>query len=347
MDDVHVTRLSLRDARALRAMDALLARADIRRDPHLEGALALEDDDGELLAVGGYYENTLRCLAVDDRYRGVGLLATLVTELTALQLARGHRRLFLYTKPDAARQFQTLGFSEIARVPETLVFMENDRAAFPRYLADMRALRFPSCAVVVMNANPFTRGHLALLARASAENERVYCFVVSHDASLVPFAARLAMVEMGAAALANVRVLPSGEYMVSGATFPSYFLKDEATVNQTYARLDAAIFLKIADALGAARRYVGEEPFSQTTSAYNAALLAALPSAGVAVTVVPRVCDERGDVISASLVRKRIHDGALEGVRSLVPDGTYTFLCSDAGADVIARIRAAVDVCHH
>ena len=46
--------------------------------------------------------------------------------------------------------------------------------------------------------------------------------------------------------------------LVSNATFPSYFLKDEAAVIDGHARLDLAVFTKIAAALNITARYVGE-----------------------------------------------------------------------------------------
>lgn len=81
-------------------------------------------------------------------------------------------------------------------------------------------------AAVVMNANPFTRGHGELLRRAAQENARVVLFVLSEDRSLVPCRDRLAMVKAAAAQYPHVSVVLSGSYMISSATFPSYFLKD-------------------------------------------------------------------------------------------------------------------------
>ena len=104
-------------------------------------------------------------------------------------------------------------------------------------------------AAIVMNANPFTNGHAALLERAATENARVVLFVLSEDCSLVPYADRLAMVKAAAARHDNVTVVLSGSYMISAATFPSYFLKDDETVTHTHALLDAALFVRIAQAL--------------------------------------------------------------------------------------------------
>ena len=184
------------------------------------------------------------------------------------------------------------------------------------------------------------------MARAAKENERVVLFVLSEDRSLVPYSDRMAMVKAACAKYGNVSVVSSGSYMISSATFPSYFLKDADVVTRTHAELDATLFTRIAAALNLTRRYVGEEPFSHTTSLYNEALAAVLPKAGVELVVIPRA-QAQGEAISASHVRQLIHDGHIEAIRPLVPETTYAYLTGDAGQTVLQRIQAAADVIHH
>lgn len=99
-------------------------------------------------------------------------------------------------------------------------------------------------------------------------------------------------------------------------------------------------------ALNLTRRYVGEEPFSHTTSLYNEALAEVLPKAGIELAVIPRA-QAQGEAISASHVRQLIHDGQIEAIRPLVPETTYAYLTSDAGQNAVKRIQASDDVIHH
>lgn len=347
MDEYFAVPISPSNKRAMAQMDALLAREGIERDRNLTYSAAIYDDDGQMIATGSLFENTLRCLAVDSAHRGEGLMAVIVAHLVQAQIERGHTHLFLYTKVDSAKFFALLGFTEIARVDGRLVFMENRRDGFSRYLKSLApyAGERPGAALV-MNANPFTLGHETLVARAAKENERVVLFVLSEDRSLVPYSDRMAMVKAACAKYGNVSVVSSGSYMISSATFPSYFLKDADVVTRTHAELDATLFTRIAAALNLTRRYVGEEPFSHTTSLYNEALAAVLPKAGVELVVIPRA-QAQGEAISASHVRQLIHDGHIEAIRPLVPETTYTYLTGDAGQAVLRRIQAAADVIHH
>ena len=183
---------------------------------------------------------------------------------------------------ESAKFFEDLGFCEITRVKNRLVFMENRPDGFERYLRGLKAARTTGkSAAVVMNANPFTRGHQYLVEKAAAACDTLHLFIVSEDASLVPFAVRKKLVAEGVKHLPNVVLHDSGPYIISNATFPSYFLKDEAAVIDGHARLDLAVFTKIAKALNITARYVGEEPTSQVTGLYNQIMSQQLPKAGM------------------------------------------------------------------
>lgn len=304
-----------------------------------------------MIATGSCYKNTLRCFAVDACHQGEGLLNTIITHLIDYQYQLGNQHFFLYTKCNTAKFFTDLGFCEIARVPGELVFMENRRTGFSEYLDRLKkespTTQAPAkIAALVMNANPFTLGHQYLVEKAAAENDLVHLFLVSEDASLVPFAVRKELVLAGTAQLNNLVYHDSGPYIISSATFPSYFQKDEDAVASGHAKLDIAIFQKIAAALGISRRYVGEEPFSQVTSLYNQIMRTELPAAGIECVVVPRKARD-GKAISASTVRQALKDHNLELLAQLVPPTTLAFFQSQAAQPIIAKIAATQDVVHH
>ena len=342
-----ITHVHPKDARLLHAVDALLARSGLRREQNLDATLALLDEEGEVIATGSCYGNTLRCFAVDERRQGEGLLGQILSALIELSAERGHMHLFLYTKIDTARYFRDLGFYEIARVDGTLVFMENRRNGFSAFLADLRrSRRAGTSAALVMNANPFTLGHQYLCEQAAAACDTLHLFVLSEDASLIPYAVRRALVEAGTRHLPNVLLHDAGPYVISNATFPSYFLPDAPTVIEGHARLDLAIFLRIAQALDVSVRYVGEEPESLVTGAYNRIMRTFLPEAGVACVVLPRL-EAEGRPISAGTVRERLAAGDLDGACRLMPETSARFFRSPEAEPVLARLRAATTLRHY
>lgn len=335
------------DKRAWTAINKLLEQEGIRRDRNLDYTCAVYDGGLQVMATGSCFGNTLRCFAVSANHQGEGLLNQVLTHLTEVQYARGNFRLFLYTKASTAKFFSDLGFYEIARVDGKLVFMENRRDGFQQYLQDLvKTRREGSAAAVVLNANPFTLGHQYLLETAAASCETLHVFLVSEDVSQIPFTVRKRLVQEGTAHLPNVVVHDSGPYIISNATFPSYFLEDENAVIDGHARLDLAIFIKIVQALGISARFVGEEPASRVTALYNKIMSAALPGAGIGCVIIPRR-KIRDMVISASTVRKLLQEGRLEDIRELTPPSTYRYFASPEAKPVIERLQRAANVLHY
>ena len=348
MSEYTISKVYPGDRHARRQIDELLLAEGIRRDANLDYTCAVYDSDMNVIATGSCFANTMRCMAVSKNHQGEGLMNTVVTHLTEIQFARGCYHLFLYTKCDSAKFFKDLGFHEIARVEDQVVFMENKRDGFAEYLNRLKdnGGTGRQIAGLVMNANPFTLGHLYLAEKAAAENDLLHLFIVSEDVSLIPFAVRKKLVMEGTAHLPNLRYHDSGPYMISNATFPSYFQKDEADIISGHARLDLTIFKKIADTLQITRRYVGEEPNSQVTGIYNQVMAAELPDAGIECIIIPRK-EALGAAISASTVRKAIKDRDMEQLGSLVPKSTLDFFLSPQADEIIAEIRAADNVIHY
>lgn len=340
-----LSRIAPGDVRAQKQVDALLTKEGIRRDPHLDYTCGLFDDDYRLIATGSCFHNTIRCLAVDGAHRGEGLLNEVVSHLEEVQAGRGNSHVFLYTKPETARFFADLGFYEIARV-DRLVFAENHKSCFCDWLHSLGSPMKGRSAAVVMNANPFTRGHRHLVETAAKENDCVHLFLLSEEAGPIPFRVRKRLVEEGVRDLPNVRLHDSGPYIISLSTFPSYFLRDEDDAILTHAALDLRIFARIAEALGITRRYVAEEPTSRVTSLYNRVMQEQLPALGVECHVIPRLL-ANGRPISASVVRRAIHDGHPETAEAFLSPAVYAYFTSPEAAPVIEAIRKERDVEHY
>lgn len=348
MSDYTITQINPSDKYGNRLVDELLTAEGIRRDANLDYTCGMYDDEMNLIATGSCFGNTLRCMAVSHTHQGEGLMNSIVSHLIEVQFSRGNTHLFLYTKCDSARFFGDLGFYEIARINGQIVFMENKRTGFSGYLNSLEKQKesAPRVAALVMNANPFTLGHQYLVEKAASENDILHLFIVSEDASLVPFSVRKKLVMEGTAHLKNIRYHDSGPYIISNATFPSYFQKDEQAVIESHAMLDLTVFTKIAAALGINRRYVGEEPTSLVTGIYNQIMSEKLPENGIECVIVPRK-ENKGAVISASTVRQALKEENWPLLAELVPETTLNYFKSPDARPVIDKIQASENVIHY
>ena len=294
-----------------------------------------------LVATGSLQGEVLRNIAVDETLQGEGLTSQVVSGLMSEAARRGRYHYFLYTKPDKAHLFTALGFQLVAQA-DYAALLETGLGSINSYCRESAkyAAHLPAGprAALVVNCNPFTLGHQAVIAKAARENAAVIVLVVSEDKSLFPFDVRLKLIKEGLAGYSNIAVVPGGKYIISAATFPGYFTKGQQTV-AAQTRLDATIFAyRIAPELGVTVRYVGDEPYCPVTNAYNQALQEILPANGIAVKVMPRLA-VAGEAVSASRVRELIRQGDWEAIRLLVPDSTYRYLVSPEAAAVLANIR--------
>lgn len=355
-ENYTVTTVEKYDSIMNAKVDALLRETGIRRDRNLDETVALVDDGMNVIATGSYFKNTLRCMAVSPRHQGESLMNTVVSVLFQRQAEQGNFHVFLYTKDSTASFFGNLGFYPIARIPDKIVFMENRRNGFDSFIAHLKeetaaqtsvALEGGKSAAIVMNANPFTLGHRYLIERALEENAVLHLFIVSEDVGLIPAAVRRRLIFEGLDDLRDRIIFhDSGSYIISAATFPAYFQRDEKEVIITQAGIDIAVFTRIARALNISSRYVGEEKSSVVTSLYNKIMLEKLPSADIEVRVIPRLQID-GEVVSASTVRQAIHDGDGEKLRNFLPGSGYAFFSGPEGFDVVKKIQSAVSVRHY
>ena len=339
MSDYQISPVYPGDTRTLADVKALLQQEGIRLDPHVDYTCVMYDEEYHAIATGSCFGNTLRCLAVSHDHQGESLMNEIVSHLIQYEYDRGIIHLFLYTKCSSALFFGDLGFHEVARVPDQVVFMEKDPNGFTCYLDHLAGKKTPQgrIAAIVMNANPFTLGHRYLVEQACKENDWLHLFMVSEDASYFPYAVRKRLIKEGTADLKNIIYHDTGPYIISSATFPSYFQKDDLAVIESHANLDLAIFVKIAERLGIKARYVGEEPTSTVTRRYNEIMAQRLPEAGICCRIIPRNV-KGGETVSASTVRRALHDGDWETVARMVPEVTLAFLQSDEARPILARI---------
>ena len=323
----------------------------------LKGGLQWEDDidfsmaclvDGAMVGTGSLSGRVIKCLAVDEALRGAGIAAAMVSRLETEAAGRGIANPFVFTLPRNFELFSSMGYRAIGEVPGAVVLLEKGDgiqrwgSALRRLSTEVRvhAGQGPVSALV-MNCNPITRGHLHLIRTAAASSSWVFLFVVTEDASVFPTEIRLQLVLEATASIPNVTVVRGTEYIVSCATFPSYFMRDcPCRIAEAHARLDIAIFAQhIAPALGATLRFIGEEPICPVTASYNRVMKEELPKHGIKVVEIPRLAVD-GEPVSASRVRCHIREGNQEAVLRLVPPTTAAYLASKDSAGVVARIVA-------
>lgn len=308
--------------------DNFLAEAGLRDEGDCDCIVLLQSESsGKILACGAVSGRVLKQIAVDKAAEGCGLCAHIITRLTEYAACKNEIHLFLYTKPEHKALFSSLGFTELVST-ESVLMMENKKNGLNSFLRSLPKGSGKIGAVVV-NCNPFTLGHKYLIDFASKNCDFLYVFVLSEDSSLIPANDRYELVKKGTEDLANVYVIQSREYLVSKATFPSYFIKEEKECRKVKCELDLALFAKrIAPALNIKVRFAGEEPFDVVTRYYNESMRKILPAYGIEFVEVQRYMN-----ISARAVRELLQKGLVGETKQFLPEVSYEYCRSKFGTD--------------
>jgi [citrate (pro-3S)-lyase] ligase len=331
------------------AARALIEASDLTFEAGYDELLGLHEQ-GRLIAVGARAGHVLKMLAVEPEYQGGAVLGEMLTALVARGLASGLQSFFIFTKAEYVSSFAALNFTLLASQGKAALLEYGN--GLKRWLQSLQPLVRPGRnGAVVMNCNPFTRGHRYLVEQAARQVDTLYLFVVREDSSVFPFAVRLRLVQEGVRDLANVQVLDTSHYCVSAATFPTYFLKKEDPVAQIQMELDVSLFAtQIAPFFTITQRFVGSEPNCALTERYNLTLQRLLPLYGIELTEIERQ-EAAGAAISASRVRQMLASDEFEQLeqleqreqlRAIVPESTLAFLRSAEGAAIRQQIRLQI-----
>ena len=305
---------------------AFLAANGLRLDALDYYAVVTAVGDDQILAGGGLDKDIIKCIAVSDTLRDEGISATLVSHLMSIAMSRQYEAVKVFTKPSNQKIFESLGFHLLAEAPKA-VLLENGLSGwltYERYLKSLR--REGKSGLIVMNANPFTRGHRFLISQAARQVDTLFIIPVKEDRSEFSYAERKAMLEAGCSDFENVIVCEGSDYIISAATFPTYFLKELDEAATTQMSLDLSLFAKrVAPALGAKIRFVGSEPLDAMTQRYNELMHEILPLEGISVVEIARLSEE-DRAISASAVRAALDEGKFSEAAPKVNPTTIPYL---------------------
>ncbi len=326
MSQIYFCKVKSTNKRKIEQIKEFLASLDLKYSKDIEYFI-IALDGFKIVGSGGIAKNILKCIAIDESMRGEGFVLSLMSELLKLAFELNRHELFLFSKFENKECFESCGFTLIEQVKDEIVFMQNSNS-LDLYKQSLKQYKKQAkkVACIVMNANPFTLGHLHLVKQASNMCDFVHVFVVKEDASLFSYEKRYDLICKNLVSFCNVFVHKGSEFVISKTTFPSYFLKDSKQVNSLYSKLDAQIFANhIAPVLGINIRFVGDEPFCEVTNEYNKQLKIACEKQGIELRVIKRK-DIDGQIISASKVREFYLHKDFANLQKFVPKITFDFL---------------------
>ena len=329
--NISVSEFDSGNRRRVAKVQEFLDRNELDMSDDVEVFVTIKDED-EMIACGGLAGKVLKCIAVDNSRRGEGLILKVVTHLLNAAYIRNRKDLFLFSTPKNIDFFKDCGFRLIEKCDNEVILMENSKN-LKKYQEKLSFYKKDGSVIgaIVMNANPFTLGHQYLIEEASKRSQWLHLFVVREDASEFKFDDRIDLIKKGISHIKNVTLHEGSDYIISKATFPTYFIKDKGQVNEIHAKLDLNVFRnQLAPYLGITHRFVGTEPYCKVTNNYNKNMKKILAdsnnkSAPIEVVEIDRM-EFDADAISASRVRRLLKEKNYKELSNIVPPTTLEFL---------------------
>ncbi len=298
-------------------------------------------DNGKIIATASVDGKILKYFFVDENYLGQGILVILYNDLLNYLLENEILDHFVFTSPKNYEIFNGIGLKEVIRTDEVLL-LEGGFSNYSDWVEKVRVLLNPlvmSRGAIVANCNPMTLGHKFLMEFASEKVDELIVFIVEEDKSAFTTEERFSIVAKEFENHSKIKVVHGGPYIISSATFPTYFLKELNSLTDVYTKLDATIFSeKIARDLNINIRFVGNEPLDKMTARYNENLKKYITREGLSLEIIERIQDNK-DYISASRVRKLLKENNIEEALELCAPSTVEFLTSERGKEKIKELQ--------
>ena len=287
------------------------------------------EDENCVIGTVSLAKNVICDLAVSDKYQGENLATTLISHAISKLREDKIYDYKVFTKPEYLDKFLSLGFNLLIKTQD-FVSLEGGESNVYRTIDNLKVkIKMDlggldnDYGAIVMNANPFTLGHLSLLEYALSKHNKVLIFILEEDKSEFSFKERFSLAFLATRQYADrVCVLPSTNYIISSETFPDYFIHEKTALTKAHAEYDAMIFEKyFMKELKISKRYIGSE-IKDYMSLYNDSLKKILNDK---VEIVDRFT-LANTVVSASTVRDYIKSNNVEKALELVPTSTKAVL---------------------
>lgn len=310
-----------------------LSTLNLQYENDINYSLYMVDSYDNIIATISLSDYIIKCLAVSNEHEDENLESELINKLIE-KLKNDNKFYYLvFSLIKYESLFINLGFKKIASTDKTII-LEYGSPSIDVVLDRLKnkiettldcKLDSSRVCSIVINADPFTNGHLSLVEEGIVRRyDCILVFVVSDNKGFFNEKERLSLAYVSLLPYDNVIVVPSTRYIISEMTFPNCYLDNDKSLydkNEEWAKLDALIFRDyFMEKLNISKRFLGSE-IDHYMVQYNNVLKEVL---GDKVEIIDRI--KLGDKpIRAKDVREHIINGNMEEVQRLVPRGSWMF----------------------
>ena len=178
--DFEIRELPLSLTATKKKVESFLLSQGLRME-NLDRYFGIFDMNDTLVGGGGLQGNVVKCIALSESTRNESLTNPLMSRIREAAMADGHYDLFLFTKPENQRIFESLAFHTVGKADKALLLESNPRgiSGYCKKLSGILPQSKESRnGVIVMNCNPLTKGHLFLIEAAAKQVDFLFIIPV-------------------------------------------------------------------------------------------------------------------------------------------------------------------------
>lgn len=103
----------------LNKLISFLKEYNLQYDAGISYSVVLETED-EIVGTGSIQGNVLKCIAVSEKFQGMGVMAGIITQLLKRLANQGIKHFFVFTKPKNQKKFEDMAFYPIICTKDVL-----------------------------------------------------------------------------------------------------------------------------------------------------------------------------------------------------------------------------------
>ena len=246
------------DKKLLKSLKIFLNIQGLKLEADLDYRMAFINED-KIIGSGCFKKNILKCIALDDNYKGQGISNLILSDLINEQYRIGNNNIFTFTKPKNLKIFEKYGFYKVIEVLNKVVFLENHENGLESYFKVFHAKKLPIYKEVLNKKRNYSMFLISLKSLVDLKKQildikdkcdYLHIFIFSRD--FLKEENNISFEDKG------IFIHKEFDYLISYELFSKYFL-DENDVSSCYSLINIKIIDHIIKNLKISKAFLLED----------------------------------------------------------------------------------------
>ena len=242
------------DKKLLKSLKEFLNTQNLKLEKDLDYRMAFVKED-KIIGSGCFKKNILKCIALDDNYKGQGISNLILSDLINEEYRIGNSNIFVFTKPKNLKIFEKYGFYKITEALGKIVFLENHNCGLENYFENFFKgeevlLKYKINNVIFLNSLEALISFKKEILKVKNECDCLHIFIFSKNF--------LKEEDNKCFKEKNIFIHKDFNYLISYELFSKYFLNEE-DIATSYSLINVKIIGCIIKNLKISKAFILED----------------------------------------------------------------------------------------